>query len=1710
MHRFKTIAIVVAFIMVFSLLTIIPTNADGQLFKVQLGNKATNFDSLHVSGVSIVEEYDNFAICNIAPNIVPSLESDGFVVNPFIPFTEVSINDYKLIADGDRILRVSPELPNDLTIPNIMPMGDTHYIVQFDLPIKNEWTENIRANGAKIQGYLPDGGIIIKASANEVSKLHSWGRVIGGTPLHPGLKIANTIQADEENLVKITVNLYSDEKISDVRNLIPGECFDGSIEKEYGSINIECEAEDIASIAWIEAVSSITPYVEPELFMDRSREIMGIEARSDDSSPSLEARSEGVWDYGLRGQGRVACVQDTGCDTGNLATLNRDFGIPPRIVGHFGYNSAPAGPDPTQSKDWSDYNGHGTFTSGQVMGDGYNSPLGQYSGVAPEAGLVVQRGLGYLNPGLPDSYGLGARVHSNSWGSSIDTYTAECQYTDQFVWDNPDMVVCISAGNSGPGTSTLGTPSVAKNDMSVAAGGNNRPSTSLTNIANPGDTILWVTSNAGFNLNASRSNRVMIAGDNPGEDEFRTYTARIGGNRIRIDAPLTYSHSVGRRVHEVHAEVVARFSSRGPTPDTRIKPDITGPGANVMGIEAYTTTYSEASGTSMSCPNVAGCSVLAQQWLDEVELHGEPSAALVKALLLNGSRDIREDYDGTPLFTPSYIGGWGYVDLYDTLFPTAPTRRDYSDYKPGVVTGQRVGFPIMAGPGTFKVNLVWSDYPSIPGALTHLVNDLDLVVESPGGDIYRGNQYVGGIGFSSDSEINATSTDTANNVEGVTINNSLETGMYMVYVDAANVPQGPQPFAVSIEYEAIVPDFDVRVTPDLVDIDSDWRTGTFPVDVTPIAGFTGDVALSCSLIPAELNSSFNPNSVYLNIDTETSILTLSTSDQLPVGTYYIIVRGTSGNLYHEDIITIRVRPGPNYKFDFIKDVGKGGIGNTHGDNGVMVYPSEKLGYSMQYNLGDMDLFAEMTVEDAIPMGAYYNGKAFPIPTHYSADNGNTWINERIPDGVGYGYRMRWDIHNIPGSGHLMRLSTGIPGYDNVSDDIESSTQQVMEIDSMGYPHVVWSNHILGSFPSDDEIFYTKWNGNEWVDLQGDPGISNISNTAATISANPDMFIDDLDNPHFIWKEDELSVHHCYWNGSSLVKLDGTAGTDILTTGLNSSYRYYSPRIEQGENGDISVVFSYYMPGGWVWNGMWWTYVNPAYGLYFTKVSGGIWTQLDGVTPGAQQELNSGNWTSSPTLAVDSNGDTYAGIETREWFWWFIIDDSLLVSKWNSATNNWTHFNGVTPGWEDMVPTIGLFAVAHSNAELKMQTGDIPHLTWMDEQIGSSDIIYTRFDGGQWVTANGTPGYENITNSALIEDNPYVCLQPDGRPALIWEEQSDSTNIRFSWFNAGWRDLFNNGGSEAITDIDSESILPNAQIDNSGTPFFSFVDNRTGDDDVYVTYPVLEYENANFPGEIIWEAKINDEIPTGVNAIVNNAYISGVYIDGATNFETTKTKSTTSNPFKTKLRVSKTADKSNVRVNEKIEYTIVVTNEGSIALTDVSVNDYMPKGMEYISSRPEAKIRTNGVYWIINKIEAGSSVTLKVWAKITDERLNGKVVQNKVAVTASNANVKAEDYSSVIVTTNTSGFPAPDATFKVNGDAKSNSDTEFILQVWSGNGPFSFKIDWGDGDSTSGNAELKTPKTLIHSYGSPGEYKIECEVSDRYGVTKLIEYKVQVN
>ncbi|HSL18263.1 MAG TPA: S8 family serine peptidase [Methylomirabilota bacterium] len=471
-----------------------------------------------------------------------------------------------------------------------------------------------------------------------------------------------------------------------------------------------------------------------------------------------------IHDRGLRGQGQVIAICDTGLDVDDCRFDDPVSGLP-AINGPDGTEV-----DPDHRKvlavdfhwfaDWPpgdaswDDNGHGTHVAGSAAGDGLSNGAHDGSdGMAPAAKLVIQDGgalvddcadlpgLGCpvkpLEPVLEQARDQGARIHTNSWGDEeniqpFGRYTERTADVDRFMWSTKDTLVVFAAGNAGPGTGSVGSPATAKNVLAVGA---------------------------------------TIHGD-------------------------------------LEPTCVAPFSSRGWTRDGRIKPDVVVPGTQVVSAASDGLVPSPScddavkSGTSMAAPTAAGLAALVRQYFtDGFHPSGsarpadafEPSAALVKAVLVASALDLTtRGCRHEPI--PSRDQGWGLVQL-DTALAFAGDRRRL------VVDDHRQGFGsagqeprrlevVVPEAGPIKVVLAWTDAPSSSLATANLVNDLDLRVSGPGGT-YLGNVFAAGV------SLPGGAADRVNNVEVVWLPEAAP-GLWTIEVAPHAVPAPAQDYALVV------------------------------------------------------------------------------------------------------------------------------------------------------------------------------------------------------------------------------------------------------------------------------------------------------------------------------------------------------------------------------------------------------------------------------------------------------------------------------------------------------------------------------------------------------------------------------------------------------------------------------------------------------------------------------------------------------------------------------------------------------------------------------------------------------------------------------------------------------------------------------------------------------------------------------------------------
>ena len=256
---------------------------------------------------------------------------------------------------------------------------------------------------------------------------------------------------------------------------------------------------------------------------------------------------------------------------------------------------------------------------------------------------------------------------------------------------------------------------------------------------------------------------------------------------------ITGGHKSGKNVIAVgnlnNLDGLSSSSSRGPATDGRIKPDICGVGSSVYStIPDY--SYGTKTGTSMSCPGVAGS--IAQLYHAYKDLNGgvNPNSGLIKATLLNTAKDL-----GNP--GPDFKHGWGRINVEKAYDLLSSGNYQNGSVSQGGSANHTIDVPV--GTTSLKLMLYWTDYQGSTNASIALVNDLNMVVTDP--SLVSYDPWVLNAAANSttlnDDAIRAV--DNLNNMEQVTISNPAS-GTYTIDIAGFAVPEGPQEYYIVYEY----------------------------------------------------------------------------------------------------------------------------------------------------------------------------------------------------------------------------------------------------------------------------------------------------------------------------------------------------------------------------------------------------------------------------------------------------------------------------------------------------------------------------------------------------------------------------------------------------------------------------------------------------------------------------------------------------------------------------------------------------------------------------------------------------------------------------------------------------------------------------------------------------------------------------------------------
>jgi uncharacterized protein (TIGR03437 family) len=722
-----------------------------------------------------------------------------------------------------------------------------YYIIQYRSSIQPAWADELRAQGMEIAGYLANNAYIVKSPLAKVAQLQSssspirWMGAYGaGLKVDPDLATlandaANQNLTATDELIYVSFLSFKGASAASIREAI-GPANDVVIEERndervWGVLAVRRDGlpQLVITLASVEAVEWVEQRRPHRLFNDNA--VRAVQTGTIGDTP--------LYRQGLTGAGQIYGTADSGLDSDHsqfrlsgdasaqtlsyaTSTATLISGLLPfkvtnqnnkvltyYLLGSSSFAELKDNPNGGQTLDATKQSGsrylnavayddssaayHGTLTTSVAVGRNYGAngsgalpgitTRSTGDGVAPDAKIVFQD-VGHPSGQLPgvdfvsqalihqQAYSTGVRVHSNSYGPEPPaTYDQDAADVDEMMWRLRDYTILFAAGNDGAGNYQV--------------------------------------------TNAAKNNIVVGATDSP-----------TGKGSL---------------------ENLASYSNHGPTFDGRIKPDIVAPGTVIGATEndddqnssSYNNSTSAtakdaavnpddpnnnstlletaASGTSFSTPVVAGGALLARQYFTDGfypagtknAANGfSPSNALIKAVILNSGRNLTGRFTASnyPISKsgalPNSGQGWGRMALDDALY-FAGDRRELKVLadiwngataadstrpaaNPAITTGQTQTYQItsVSNVEPLRITLAWSDPRAAIGSVVALVNNLNLEVTDPQGNVFRGNvNFKDGWSLAAGS----TSFDNRNPVEAVYIQNPIA-GTYSVRVIGQNVP----------------------------------------------------------------------------------------------------------------------------------------------------------------------------------------------------------------------------------------------------------------------------------------------------------------------------------------------------------------------------------------------------------------------------------------------------------------------------------------------------------------------------------------------------------------------------------------------------------------------------------------------------------------------------------------------------------------------------------------------------------------------------------------------------------------------------------------------------------------------------------------------------------------------------------------------------------
>jgi len=330
--------------------------------------------------------------------------------------------------------------------------GDDYYIVQLVGPVAEAQRQALTKRGLDVLDYVPNHAFVVRGTKAEVAASQAAREIVWSSPMHTAWRI-DPLLLRQPMQGRLTILGFDGVPAATLVQQLEAA---GATVNEQNPVDTRwlivatVAQDDLIAVAechdvqWVEAESLVT---------ERNNQMVWtVQSGVSGSTP--------IWSQGLHGEGQVIGHMDGAVNSSSC---------------YFNDPSNPIGPNHRKivyQSGSTNSNTHGTHTAGTAVGD-----------AQPVNGNTSNRGIAYKARLAHSSnysastwysrstthYGVGARLHTNSWGNDGTTaYNSHCNAIDLFQWNYQDNLVFFAETNQ----STLRNPENAKNLVAVGNGRN--------------------------------------------------------------------------------------------------------------------------------------------------------------------------------------------------------------------------------------------------------------------------------------------------------------------------------------------------------------------------------------------------------------------------------------------------------------------------------------------------------------------------------------------------------------------------------------------------------------------------------------------------------------------------------------------------------------------------------------------------------------------------------------------------------------------------------------------------------------------------------------------------------------------------------------------------------------------------------------------------------------------------------------------------------------------------------------------------------------------------------------------------------------------------------------------------------------------------------------------------------------------------------------